>query len=534
MEVICTKLEKILNGIEDAVEKLKKRQEFIIVLLFFALLVFGVVLGIGTLTSGYHLVDDHEILKWSWQMELEGKSIWNVLQDVLKRDMANRYRPAHVITRVFETKLFGINLTLFSLVKAVELWISCIFLYYIACRMNVKKIYAVAFVLVSLLGYQSATWWRLGTHEVQCILLFSVGFYCTQRWLTERKSTWAIISFLAYILMCNFKESFIVVMPFVMLYVLYVELRDIDKIKLENVISSVKNNLVYLCILGIIFIIPVLVVVFFIGANEYDMVGLDTAVPFADYIAGIGNSLQEDLKWYKRFGILFGLILLTYWDELKKLWKEMLLTAVLIFPQLILYGRTGLNERYMLPSTIGFSFFFICVIMKWKPLRAKRKLVYVCGILLLLAAHGRVALREADYFRYRGESITTMLEAVTEMSQGEAKILSCFNPNREGNLTIHYWMRNQEMNNVYYWFEEEQIINEHYSLTDEEKYCEHDFDEMDIVVMYNEEDRHWCYTPSLDLKDFTELPCGTLTIYVRENSGITLTDTEIKKLKINF
>lgn len=51
------------------------------------------------------------------------------------------------------------------------------------------------------------------------------------------------------------------------------------------------------------------------------------------------------------------------------------------------------------------------------------------------------------------------------------------------------------MNNVYYWFGEEQIINEHYSLTDGEKYYEHDFDEIDIVVMYNEEDKHWCYTP---------------------------------------
>ena len=74
-----------------------------------------------------------------------------------------------------------------------------------------------------------------------------------------------------------------------------------------------------------------------------------------------------------------------------------------------------------------------------------------------------------------------MLGVVPKMSQGEAKILSCFMPNREGNLTIHYWMHNQETNNVYYWFEEGQIINEHCSLTDEKKNCERDFDEIDIV-----------------------------------------------------
>lgn len=94
------------------------------------------------------------------------------------------------------------------------------------------------------------------------------------------------------------------------------------------------------------------------------------------------------------------------------------------FPQPILYGRIGVNERYMVPRTIVFSFFLICVIMKWKLHRAKRKLVYVLGILLLLVARGRVALREADYFRYRREGITTMLAVVPKMSQGEAKILS--------------------------------------------------------------------------------------------------------------
>lgn len=42
-----------------------------------------------------------------------------------------------------------------------------------------------------------------------------------------------------------------------------------------------------------------------------DLVGLDATVSLADYIARIGDLLQKDLKWYKRFEILFSLILLT-------------------------------------------------------------------------------------------------------------------------------------------------------------------------------------------------------------------------------
>ena len=52
--------------------------------------------------------------------------------------------------------------------------------------------------------------------------------------------------------------------------------------------------------------------------------------------------------------------------------------------------------------------------------------------------------------------------------------------------------------------------------------------------MYNKEDRHWCYTPTLDLSDFKELKCGTLTVYVRNDRGIDLVDSEIEGLRINF
>ena len=51
------------------------------------------------------------------------------------------------------------------------------------------------------------------------------------------------------------------------------------------------------------------------------------------------------------------------------------------------------------------------------------------------------------------------------------------------------------------------------------------FEEIDVVVMYNEEDRHWCYTPSLDLSDFTEKKCGTITMYVRNAKSASKEDS---------
>ena len=123
------------------------------------------------------------------------------------------------------------------------------------------------------------------------------------------------------------------------------------------------------------------------------------------------------------------------------------------------------------------------------------------------------------------------------MSKGGGKVLSCFRPNEEGNLTMNFWMADHGCDNVYYWTEEERTINQVWgvnSVFTEDRYVNQSFDDMDIVVMYNKEDRHWCYTPDLDLSDFTEMKCGTLTIYVRNDSGITPVDLQVEGLRIHF
>lgn len=527
----------MLKKINSKIEALDRKKELILTGIVSFLLVFGVMLGMGTITSGWHLVDDHEFLRWNYEMKFEGTSIFSIISRVSREQITYRYRPLYMVVRVLLCGLFGINSLYYSLLKAAETWLACVFLYYCGRRIGANKISSFLFAALSLTGYQSAVWWKLGTHEIQGTLFLAVGFYCMLRWLDEQKKGWAIGSILLFLIMCNYKESFILCMPFLMLYVVYYDLKDSEVFSFREVWQSIRTRFWYLLILGIIFLVVIAIIVFYVGVNDYDMVGLDASVPWKVYVEALTDSFSNDLKWYKRFGIILCAILLTYWDELKKLWKEILLTVVFLLPQFILYGQSGIGERYILPSSIGFAFFFILVIMKWKPLSGKRRIVYICAFLLLLAAHGRVALREADYYRYRGRSVTTMLESVLEMSQGEAKILSCLRPNEEGNLTMNFYMANYGCDNVYYWTEEDGTINQVWGVNSkftEDRYVYQDFDDMDIVVMYNQEDRHWCYTPTLDLSDFTMLKCGTLDIYVRNGSGVTLADTTVEGLRINF
>ena len=215
-----------------------------------------------------------------------------------------------------------------------------------------------------------------------------------------------------------------------------------------------------------------------------------------------------------RFGFVLCLIFLTYWEQFKKLGWEILLTLAVVVPQCISYSKTSMTERYLLPCVLGFAFFFVIVGCNFRPLSGKRRVAYLLCLLLMLAAHGRVVLREAAYFTYRGESIKTMMESTLELVQGtDRKVLSCFAPNLEGNRTMYYWFRLHGYDEVFYWEEEEHKINRSFGPREDEQAA---FEEIDVVVMYNQEDRHWCYEPSLDLRDFEEINCGTITMYVRD------------------
>lgn len=503
-----------VHAVYDRLDGLGRKKEAVLVCGFFAALVFGVVLAMGTLTSGFHLVDDWEFAKYMDWMTLEGRSLWECLREAVGYDLTMRFRPLYYINRVFMTAVFGINLTAMSVVKALEIVAALVLLYYCARQMKCNMVYAALFALTVMVGYQSPVWWKLGPQESYDIMMFAVGFFFLLKWLSAGKRRYAFVSLGAFFLMSVYKEPFILLLPFVGLYVLYDGMKG-KRVTIPQLWETIRQRLPYLLTIGIIFAVEMFLILFVIGTNNYSYVGLDKGVTFDQYVQVWSKAAGSELKWYVRFGVLMGLILLTYWEHAKKLGREILLAAAIILPQCVTYSKTALEERYILPSVLGYAFFFVVVGCRFRPLSGKRRIAYMLCLLLMLAAHGRVMLREAQYFTYRGESVRTMLESTLELVQGtDKKVLSCFSPNLEGNRTMYHWFRLHGYDEVFYWEEDEKKINRSFGPREDEQA---DYADIDVIVMYNEEDRHWCYEPSLDLTDFTERKCGTITMYIRNN-----------------
>ena len=502
-----------IHGFYQRMENLGRKREAVLVWGFFAVLVYGVVLGTGTFASGFHLVDDWEFAKYVDWMTLEGRSVLDCLREAVGYDLTMRFRPLYYINRVLMAAVFGIDLRAMSLVKAAEIVVAFVLLYYCARQMRCNMVYAALFALTVLTGYQSAVWWKLGPQESFDIMMFAMGFYLLLKWLRTERKRYALGSVGAFFLMSLYKEPFILLLPFVGLYVLYEQMRG-RKVTVRHLWEAVRRRLPYLAAIGLIFAAEMFLILFVIGTNNYSYVGLDESVTMEQYVQAWSLAAHTDMKWYVRFGTLLCLIFLTYWEQTKRLGWEILLTLSIVLPQCVTYSKTSMTERYLLPCVLGFAFFFVIVGCNFRPLSGKRRIAYLLCLLLMLAAHGRVVLREAAYFTWRGESIRTMMESTLALVQGtDKKVLSCFAPNLEGNRTMYYWFRLHGYDEVFYWEEEENKINRSFGPREDEQAP---FEEIDVIVMYNREDRHWCYEPSLDLTGFTEKNCGTITMYVRE------------------
>lgn len=110
--------------------KFIKKNDFVIVSIFFAILVFSLLLGTGTITSGWHMVDDHEFLEYQIEMSRPGGNVFTCMQKALAEDIGSRFRPLYYIFRILLTTVFGSNLVVWSIFKAFEVILAFIFLYF--------------------------------------------------------------------------------------------------------------------------------------------------------------------------------------------------------------------------------------------------------------------------------------------------------------------------------------------------------------------------------------------------------------------
>lgn len=403
----------------------QNKKEYIYIAILFSILVFSFLFLTGTISSGIHLIDDHEFLKVKSGLEKIG--FWKELFKVISSDLRIRFRILYWMERVIGVFLFGDNTVLWSISKAIEITLSMWLLYIVARKLQTSKIMAVLFALLVFCGEQAAVWWRLGPQESFGMLLFSLTMLATWR-LNQRKNGWNTAFFLSSILLLSLqKESFTVAVPgFLFLLAAYDLQNETGSLK-ERCISFCKKYLFEICMILICFLVEVYIIVFKVGTDSIGYAGFSSDFGWKSYVIAVLENMKKSCMFYLLLAIVLLLIIQIEFRKSMLSYQaigELIFCSYLFVVEQLSYAKSGMWERYLLPWAI--SILYPLCIMGYRVIKKnKRVVVAVLGILIIAIVYqGSRMLPTAREFAKKGEQLQDCIEFVLENSNLEDTVVS--------------------------------------------------------------------------------------------------------------
>ena len=189
-----------------------KKYDYLTVFLFILIFWFLIFITSGSLFSGYHFTDDHEIAHINYNFTVEKLGIFEVSSQWIHNDLlTGRFRPFYYIHRILQTRLLGINFAWWSLYTGMLGVFTTFFLFMFGRSINFSIREALLFSFLITLGAQSAVWWQLGPAETIGTFLLAGALVFAA--VSERANKYKIL----YEFLCGFlvlimslsKESFI-------------------------------------------------------------------------------------------------------------------------------------------------------------------------------------------------------------------------------------------------------------------------------------------------------------------------------------
>ncbi len=496
-------------------DRIKKRggiaREGIVVFLFSFLLVFGILVGTGTLTSGWHFVDDHE-LYWLKADFASGLSVLSVVKKCVLRDLNVRFRPLFYVERVIGVWLFGTNLLSWNIIRAIEGALTVFFLYWTARYLKSSKTFSALFSLIVVIGPQFAPWYRFTNQENIGMLFCSLALYliARQSYYQKYRDVWGNIWIIVCCILCSLmKESFTLFLPVFIL--LKIGLEYLDRCGEERALREViRHQILFAGVISAVFVFNISVIVFFVGTDRTGYAGFSASYALQEYVQGIIGSLKGDLRWHVVFGAMMFVAAFPYGlyqvvnlrkDKRKDTlftWLMVCIGVYVMASQMVLHAKGLMWERYMLPWSIGYGLIFVvlagALLAGEEPMKKYTQYLYVFLLAMLLCVEFRACLygspgsRGALDYAKNGREINRMLQDILDNTDEDTNILVA--TDGEVNLSACIWLEIHGRKNGYEYVEGSERYYDIYDKTTNlagktDKFIEKG--DVDVVVMYSRE-----------------------------------------------
>ena len=409
-----------------------------------ALLFWGLILGAtGAVTSGYKLVDDHEILRMVADLEAPGADFTTVAKQWLAADFGIRFRPLYVVHRLSECRVFGADFTLWALYRAILAIATSVLLFAFVRRIGFSWAEAVLFAWLSLAGQQAAVWWRLGPQEtLGAFLAAGAMLLVAMSACSEHKRWWHTPAALACIIAMSLcKESFVLFVPALAVLRVWLTRQSRPELSWRQ---AARRNAAFTASLLLVSLVEVIVIVACVGTNTIGYAGVD-AMTLKKMLFTAANFLRKTDFWLILGGALFLLganlrarrrLDRQCFTFLKHFIGPLVFSAAILAPQILLYAKSGISERYRLPAIFGLTILTISLYRYFVRNHPRVRWLFLLAILVYAAAQSGKACGDALRFAAEGRLTAGYIGRIKAATDEQSPILLVGDPARNYEVTF--------------------------------------------------------------------------------------------------
>jgi hypothetical protein len=391
----------------------------------------------GVLFSGYHFVDDHEV--YAIIHQLKSKTFSEVVESTLANDLRFRFRPFYYSYRILLIRLFGENFLFYYLHNLIVCSISSILLFSYATKLRKDAFSAFIFTIISIGGMGFAIYYRLGVNETMGILFVALGLNTS----VNPKKTVQFFSFLCFFIASISKESFVLLIPILALW----QINTLSSPpNLKQFVEVAKQKWIFLLAILIIALVELYIIKFKIGTNKMGYAGAPTGLDKALFI----NTAKSFFRLIIQNCLFF--VFPIYLIYKKNNWQQHIiansLIVLMLAAQFLIYAKSGMYERYLLPSSLVIGLFYL-INAPINPSKGFRNISYNMAIWSI-----GMAFYQTNNYAKVGEENKIMLNEILNKTKAETPIVIAGTPltNGEWILAMNRYFEdtNHQRNNIAY------------------------------------------------------------------------------------
>ena len=391
------------------------------VFIFFLVIWLGTCAASGILFSEFHFEDDH-MIEINEDVNVGNKSVLQAYKKWQAFDLTYRFRPISYAPIIAQSKLFGLYFPWWYLVFCMFGVFTCYYLYRFCKLINFTNVESFLFAFFVTGGIQTVSYWHLGYSEPQGLLFLSIALvFMAKSCIEQQKKSLNTLLFIFFTIVSSVsKESFVLILPAMIFWFVWFQ----SKYNQLSFFQSIRKNIVPVLFLGLT-LLAELYLIKRIGTNKISYAGFDVNFFDPSKIWALVN-----VYWFKNFLILIPLFIFSsvlIIKEIRAHLKQLvfthfpiiILTILIALPQFILYFKTGINERYLVPAILGAAFFNIYLIYYFN--RSKKITSFfkyaLSGIIVFVLLFNTYRLVTRTYlYAEEGKETKKFLDAIVQHS----------------------------------------------------------------------------------------------------------------------